>query len=320
MKAFRDITNCSRPYSRRSSCSRKILPTSKSMLRGSRKPGELPTMISAKSWAVVSDSTGNVLFGRNFAEPREIASLTKIMNCYTALSLAQKWGLDLTKETTEVSKQAAKINGTRAELVQGDHIILWDLMHGMMLPSGNDAAICVAEYFGQLLYKNTYGKHREFKGTSSPANYFIAEMNSSAKELNLFHTNYANPHGLNNVNNKSTAEDLGRLCAAAAKVPKFKELVTCKEYSCTAITSEGEERKYHWTNTHKLLWEGYSGIKTGITPHAGPCLASYYEEGETGVIVILLGSRSMDARWVETRHLVKLALNRIKYRKSIQLN
>eukprot|EP00826_Nyctotherus_ovalis_P017472 TRINITY_DN15151_c0_g1_i3.p1 TRINITY_DN15151_c0_g1~~TRINITY_DN15151_c0_g1_i3.p1 ORF type:complete len:219 (+),score=46.29 TRINITY_DN15151_c0_g1_i3:73-729(+) len=213
-----------------------------------------------------------------------------------------------------------RINGTRAELVQGDHIILWDLMHGMMLPSGNDAAICVAEYFGQLLYKNTYGKHREFKGTSSPANYFIAEMNSSAKELNLFHTNYANPHGLNNVNNKSTAEDLGRLCAAAAKVPKFKELVTCKEYSCTAITSEGEERKYHWTNTHKLLWEGYSGIKTGITPHAGPCLASYYEEGETGVIVILLGSRSMDARWVETRHLVKLALNRIKYRKSIQLN
>lgn len=320
MKAFRDITNCPRPLTRKASCSRKNLPTSKSMLRGSKKISELPPMISAKSWAAISAETGDIIFGKHFTEPREIASLTKIMNCYTALSLAQKWSLNLTKRFTEVSKQAAKINGTRAELVYGDRIILWDLMHGMMLPSGNDAAICVAEYFGQLIYKRMYEKYNsESRSTSSPINYFITEMNNNAKELKLFHTNYANPHGLNNTNNKSTAEDVGRLCAVAMKMEKFRELVGCKEYSCIAISSEGEERAYHWMNTHKLLSEGYSGIKTGITPHAGPCLASYYEEGENGVIVILLGSKTMDARWVETKHLVKLALNRMKYRRSIKI-
>ena len=320
MEPFKDITNHLRPYSRQSSCPRKRASTSKSMIRASRKGSVLPPSISAKSWAVVSAQTGELLLGRNHTEIREMASLTKIMNCYTALSLAHKWKLNLRDTTAEVSKQAARINGTRAELVRGDQLSLWDIMHGMMLPSGNDAAICIAQFFGQLVYKYTYiTDYRDFIMTSYPENYFINEMNKNAKKLGLNRTNFANPHGLSNINNKSTAFDIGRLCSIAMKVPEFCELVNCKEYTCLGTTSIGDTRKYHWMNTHRLLWEGYSGIKTGITPNAGPCLASYYKKGNIGIIVILLRSKSLEARWDETKQLVKMALNRINYEKAEEI-
>ena len=238
------------------------------------------------------------------------------MNCYTALCLAEKWNIDLSETFIEVSKQASKINGTRAELVCGDVISLWDVMHGMMMPSGNDAAICVAEYFGQLIYKKMLPEyHRKYKNTNYAINYFINEMNKNAVDLELIRTKFANPHGLGNTNNKSTAEDVGKLCSFAMKIPRFKELVTCKEYSCIAVNSQGKAKYYNWINTHKLLWEGYLGIKTGITPHAGPCLASYYKKGNNGIIVILLNSKSLDARWNETKKLVKLAISRLNYEK-----
>eukprot|EP00826_Nyctotherus_ovalis_P010899 TRINITY_DN12846_c0_g2_i1.p1 TRINITY_DN12846_c0_g2~~TRINITY_DN12846_c0_g2_i1.p1 ORF type:complete len:100 (+),score=17.31 TRINITY_DN12846_c0_g2_i1:47-346(+) len=87
MKAFSDITNYSRPFTRRSTCSRTSLRSSNSAIRGKKGSG-LPGAISAKSWAVVEGESGKVMFGRNYCEAMEIASLTKIMNCYTALPVS----------------------------------------------------------------------------------------------------------------------------------------------------------------------------------------------------------------------------------------
>ena len=84
-------------------------------------------------------------------ERREIASLTKIMTCYVVLNLLTKFGLDERKELIEVSELVSTISGTSAELRMGDFITVWDLLHGLMLPSGNDAAFALAEHFGSLL-------------------------------------------------------------------------------------------------------------------------------------------------------------------------
>lgn len=269
--------------------------------------------VSAKSWAILSGDTGDVIYGKNEGDRREIASLTKIMTCYTVLNIAKRLDIRLQDTAIEVSKQAATINGTRAEFYNGDRLTAWDLLHGMMLPSGNDAAICLAEYFGQVLFRAM--NPQLFKGSliiaKYPIKWFLAEMNVNAKMIGMDHTSFANPHGLANRNNKSTAEDLGKLCAVAMKVPKFRQVVGCKEYKCEGLNAKGEKKTFRWLNTHKLLWEGFSGIKTGITPHAGPCLASLYEKNKMNFIVILLQSKSMEDRWTETKSLIKWAANKL---------
>jgi len=283
------------------------------MNKAQAKDSLLCPYVSAKSWVIVSSETGNVLFGKNYTDKREMASLTKIMTCYTALSLAKRWDLNLNEETISVSRSAAFINGTRAELKFGEKLSAWDVLHGMMLPSGNDAAICIAEHFGQLIYRNSCPREGfPVPITKFPMKYFINEMNVNAKLLGLLNTHFANPHGLANTNNKSTAEDIAKLASVAMKNPKFRQIVSCKHYYCDAVNLKGDVKFYEWTNTNKLLWEGFSGVKTGITPHAGPCLAACYEKDETGLMIILLNSKSMDARWTETHNLVKWAVKKLK--------
>lgn len=107
--------------------------------------------ISAQSWAVYDTRTEQILFGRMERERREIASLTKIMTCYVVLLLLKRFDLDEKKHYIEVSDFAASTSGTSAELKTGDIMSVWDLLHGLMLPSGNDAAIVLAEHFGCML-------------------------------------------------------------------------------------------------------------------------------------------------------------------------
>ena len=260
--------------------------------------------VSAKSWAITSLNNGEIFFGKNIDDTREIASLTKIMTCYSVLKLTHRWNLDLRDIILNVTNQAASINGTKAGLACGDNLNIWNMLHGMMLPSGNDAAICIAEYFGQLLFR-AMNPQIPSANTKSPVKYFITEMNLNVKLLGLHNTKFANPHGLACLHNKSTAKDLGLLCSVAMKIPKFREVVSCKEYTCTAIDKDNNLKEFRWINTNKLLWEGFLGVKTGITPHAGPCLASCYEDGKIGVVVVLLDSRTMDARWNEAHKLTK---------------
>eukprot|EP00826_Nyctotherus_ovalis_P003720 TRINITY_DN10766_c0_g1_i1.p1 TRINITY_DN10766_c0_g1~~TRINITY_DN10766_c0_g1_i1.p1 ORF type:complete len:154 (-),score=35.84 TRINITY_DN10766_c0_g1_i1:80-541(-) len=133
--------------------------------------------------------------------------------------------------------------------------------------------------------------------------HFVYEMNRNAKALDMKHTRFDNPTGLGDIYNKSTAEDLGKLCTAAMRLPKFREVVSCKEYSCVARAADGSERKYAWRNSQKLLHSGYNGIKTGDTPNAGICLASSIEVDGHFLVVVLLKSESFPARWTETEAL-----------------
>jgi len=112
-----------------------------------------PPFVTAKSWSIMDGRTGEILFGKCENDRREIASMTKIMTCFVVIQIIRKIKLNAEKTMLQVSKNAATVGGTSAKLKTGDVLTIWDLLHGLMLPSGNDAGICLAEHFGQYLFE-----------------------------------------------------------------------------------------------------------------------------------------------------------------------
>ena len=112
-----------------------------------------PPFVTAKSWSISDGRTGEILFGKCENDRREIASLTKIMTCFVVVQIVRKIRLNAQRTFLQVSKNAATVGGTSAKLRTGDVLSVWDLLHGLMLPSGNDAAIVLAEHFGQYLFE-----------------------------------------------------------------------------------------------------------------------------------------------------------------------
>jgi len=112
-----------------------------------------PPFVTAKSWSISDGRTGEILFGKCENDRREIASLTKIMNCFVVIQIIRKIRLNAQRTYLQVSKAAASVGGTSAKLRAGDVLSVWDLLHGLMLPSGNDAATVLAEHFGQYLFE-----------------------------------------------------------------------------------------------------------------------------------------------------------------------
>eukprot|EP00826_Nyctotherus_ovalis_P052201 TRINITY_DN6592_c0_g1_i1.p2 TRINITY_DN6592_c0_g1~~TRINITY_DN6592_c0_g1_i1.p2 ORF type:complete len:322 (-),score=77.39 TRINITY_DN6592_c0_g1_i1:112-1077(-) len=288
---------------------------------------EPPPYVSAKSWAIADGNTGRVFFGKSEHERREIASLTKIMTAYTALRLAYKYGVNLKYEKALVSKKAAKMGGTTAMLEEGDSLYLWDLFHGMLLPSGNDAATAIAEHFGRLIKENSTPTqrvdakdHRVVLKNPSTQKLFVNEMNKNVKLLRLTQTAFANPHGLNNYYNKSSASNVAKLSSTAMADSNFKAIVSCRSHTCKGMAKDGEDKQWTWTNTNRLLEKGYNGVKTGVTQYAGPCLVSSVVDGEGRYLVfVLLNSKSMEQRWKEIKRLRKWVCSRFAKIENIAL-
>lgn len=155
--------------------------------------------------------SGKVLFGQNIRKKKQIASLTKMITLYVAIDLAQRFKTDCHSEKIEVSEYASKIGGTTARLKKGDIITLNDLFYGLMLPSGNDAAMACAEYFGNKLRGTSPFINNKNKRNRPSYYYFLDEMNEIAKKNGLRFSNFTNPHGLSDVNNYSTAEEVSKI-------------------------------------------------------------------------------------------------------------
>lgn len=267
-------------------CHEKYLPNVKIV---KKKP-----IVSSKAW-VVYDTTGQMLHGHNENDSREIASLTKIMTCILVIEETLKNRRSF-QEFTQVSEASCRIEGTKAGLSAKDTLKIFDLLYGLMLPSGNDAALALAEHIGKLQDNNL-----------NPLQNFVNKMNQLAKQLNLEKTFFSNPHGLSNPNNRSTAKNIAILTSYGLKLPVFRRIVSTPTYECL-VYSRYEVKKVVWTNTNKLLWKGFSGVKTGFTPSAGPCLCSCIEEkANRQVIIVLLGCSSMNKRWLEAYRLWKWA-------------
>lgn len=255
--------------------------------------------ITSKSWVVYNALTSSVVCGKNENEIREIASLTKIMTAYTAIKIIREKDLNLLTSKITVTAEVAAISGTSAKLEEGDSLTVWDMLHALMLPSGNDAAICIAEFFGGLLI--SFGTHIEPGNTN--IDIFVKEMNINAKRLLMNNTIFANAHGLKDPLNKSTSLDIAKLSMACIDIPLLAEIIKKPNYSCVAKKSDGQQKTCVWTNTNKLVTKGFCGVKTGITASAGPCLSACYKDENHCLIIVVLSCKTSLHRWHEVFNL-----------------
>lgn len=256
-----------------------------------------PPFVSAKSWIVVNAQTGKVLRGGDEVEARPMASTSKIMTAWIVLQLAAT-DPKVLDEVVTYSENAAKTPGSSAKLAAGEKVSVKELLYGLLLPSGNDAAVALAEHFGPR-----FGNAKD----GDSLQRFIAEMNRRCKALGLKEMAYKDPNGLSREN-VSSARDLATLSCEAMKDERFRAYVTTRRRDCEVIEPGGGKRNVTWINTNRLLGiEGYEGIKTGTTTPAGNCLVACAKRGNDRLIVVVLGSTSADGRYIDTRNLFRWA-------------
>ncbi len=217
--------------------------------------------LSSESSIVICADTNQVLFGEDIHKKMGMASTTKIMTAILALEYGN------TSDIVSVSRNASLQEGSSIYLKAGDKISLNHLLYGLMLNSGNDAAMTIAEHI------------------SKTEENFVSLMNKKAKELGLRNTHFENPSGLPHKNHFSTAYDMAILMSYALKNEEFSEIVATKEYKI-----ESETSVTHLRNHNKLLWKYplATGGKTGFTKSCGRCfVSSAKKDGATLVAVTL---------------------------------
>lgn len=219
-----------------------------------------PPSVSAKSAILYDCTASRVLLEKNADEKSLIASTTKIM---TALVVAENCN---EADPVRIPPEAVGIEGSSMYLKEGEVLSVQDLLYGLMLQSGNDAAVALAIYCG------------------GSVEGFVDLMNEKAKELSLTQTHFANPNGLDHDDNYSTARDMAVLTQYALENPVFAELVDTK----TATVGGGR----CLTNHNKLLWryDGCIGVKTGFTRAAGRILVSAAERNGRRLVVVTIGA------------------------------
>jgi len=257
----------------------------------------------AQAWAISLAGSGQLLAGKAEETPREIASLTKIMTCHLSLHLLRYYSEVSLDTRVQVSATAAKLPGTTSDLRVGDRVSVRDLLYALMLPSGNDAAQCLAEFFGRYLALEVGGDP-----TVRLDRYFVREMNEEAGKLQLKHTFFHNAHGMSIGQNVSTAADINSLAAAALNSALFRCIVSTVQHTALIIDSLGQTRALTWDNTNKLLAQGFDGVKTGYTAHAGPCLCASVRSGSIRIIITVLRARDREERWREVPKLARWGL------------
>ncbi len=287
--------------------------TSSGSSRDTQGPQLNPPTVTALAWSLVDGRTGELLWGKDFTERLEIASLTKIMTAYTTIRTLRLLKLDCAKVVLQVSPRAAMTVGTLAGLREGDKLKVSQMLYGLLLPSGNDAALALAEGCGKLMIEG-WGKSKVLKRklkrflnvrtvkelpTTDAIEIFVRCMNRFAARLGLTKSTFSNPSGLADKGNKSTAEDLGRLVWAARKESLIATIAKTREYKCLGADGKSVMKEFSWANTNQLLKDGFDGFKTGITPTAGPCLIGTRTYRKVGLVITVLHCKTCEHRWKE---------------------
>ncbi len=259
-------------------------------------PDAGPETVAAKAWAIVNGRTGKMVRGFHETEKRPIASTTKIMTAFIVLQLAEKNPAVLEEEIT-FSEHAAHTTGSSSRLRAGEKLPVRELLYGLLLPSGNDAAVAIAEHFGPRFPPAT-------PASDDPVKRFVAEMNRQAQSLKLADTSFLDPNGL--ARNQSTARDLAGLTLRALQIEQFRNYVKTRSHDYEVTAADGSKRRVTWKNTNQLLGEeGMDGVKTGTTSAAGACLVASGHKGMDRLIVVVLGSTAGPGRYDDARKLFK---------------
>lgn len=237
-----------------------------------------PPKIEAGAAIVIDADTGRVLYEKDAYSRRAIASTTKIMTAIVALENGNL------NDKVKVSKKAASIWGSTIKLKEGEELTLRELLYGMMLKSGNDAALAVAEHVGGTVEN------------------FVKMMNDKAKELGLKDTAFKTPHGLDVEGHYSTPYELAMMTRYALRNPIFAEMVATKS---TTITN----RSLYTTNEMLSLYPGADGVKTGYTGKAGRCLVTSATRDGFKIISVVLNCASRNKRAESSKAILDYAFN-----------
>ncbi|AFK86896.1 MULTISPECIES: D-alanyl-D-alanine carboxypeptidase family protein [Thermoanaerobacterium] len=235
--------------------------------------------IAAKAAIVMDQRSGRILFEKNISEKLPMASTTKIMTLLLALEYGNL------NDIVTVSKKAASVGGSSIWLSPGEKISMINLLYGLMLNSGNDAATAIAEHI------------------SGSVDKFVELMNKKAKEIGAYNTNFVTPSGLDIGidNHYTTAYDLALITRYAFNnYNKFAEIVSTKEKT---IPWDGKGYDRYLRNKNKMLWqyEGADGVKTGFTNKAGRCLVASATRNGQRLISVVLNSGPM---WEDTQKIL----------------
>lgn len=250
--------------------------------------GSSPPYVSSVAALLIEWNTGQILFEKNAFRRMHPASLTKMMTGLLAVELAR---LD---DRVTISGEAASQPGSSMYLKKGDVFALQDLLYGLMLNSGNDAAWAIAEHVA-----------KETMGPQGTASDFFDMMNRRAKEIGAINTRFANPHGLTEANHYTTAFDLALIAKTCLKHPYFKHLVATKEKD---VIEAGTGARLILSNTNRLLWMylGTDGVKTGTTESAGQCLVASATRDGVRLLAVVLDSLD---RWSDAAKLLDYGFN-----------
>ena len=235
----------------------------------------------AKGMVVIEGNSGDVLYSKNENLELPMASTTKIVTAIVAIENSSD--LD---EKFVVSEKAIGIEGTSIYLKSGEKLILRELLYGLILASGNDCAIAIAEHIAGL-------------------DNFVGLMNKFASNLGLKHTNFKNPHGLDEDGHYTSAYDLSIMTAYALKNPIFREIVSTERM---VIEKNDLYQARYLKHKNRLLFtdENCIGVKTGFTDNAGRCLVNAHEENGLQIISVVLNCQPM---FEECDRLTKLAMS-----------
>jgi len=243
------------------------------------QPAPQPPAIAARSWLLLDFGSGQELVGANADERIEPASLTKLMTAYLSFA-ALKQGMLKPSQIVPVSERAWKAQGSRMFIEPKRPVTVDELLHGMIVQSGNDACIALAEVI------------------AGSEDAFVQAMNREAQRLGLKNTRFTNATGLPDPQHYSTARDLAHLVAALIRdFPDYYPLYSIKEYSYNNITQN---------NRNRLLWldPHVDGVKTGHTEGAGYCLIASAKRGSRRLLSVVLGTDSDGGRARESQKLL----------------
>lgn len=247
---------------------------------------------SAQAATVIDVASGRILYEKSGDQPLPIASLTKIMTAIVAIEEG-----DL-KSIVKTGKNAVGAEGSSIYLRLGEQLTLEDMLYGLMLRSGNDAAIAIAEHIG------------------GSVEGFSLLMNEKASYLGLEHTHFVNPHGLDHPQHYSTAKDMAILTAYALQNPEFQKIVATQVKTAPL---EGFDWDRKWFNKNKMLrmYPGADGVKTGYTRIAKRCLVSSATQGDRQIAVVVINDGN---DWNDSAHLLDYGFTQFKNVELIKKN
>ena len=247
--------------------------------------GNLPTpppTITANEAFLLNPATNTVYLASNADEEVPMASTTKIMTAYVALTFGQLDQPITVGPDADAATLQKEYGASVAGLHAGNVLSLHDLLYALLLPSGDDAAVAIAD------------------GIAGSQQNYVALMNLEAGLLGLRHTHYSDVHGLDAPHHYTTARDLAILSTIAMQNPTFAAIVRTTSYT---VPATADHAAYSWQTTNNLLtpldYPGTIGIKTGFTGGAGGCLVFAVQRPDGEIIGVLLGEQVEDNRFID---------------------